>query len=188
MLSRIGRRPIPIPEGVKVTLTEEEIIIEGPKGRLSRPLHPLVEIVVEEGQIKVNPRQIRKRLRRKAGAFQGLYRALINNMVIGVTKGFQRILDIVGLGYRAEIKGNTLVLNVGYSHPVEFSLPEGISAKVDKGTGDVQARIVLEGIDKERVGLTAAKIRAIRPPEPYKGKGIRYSDEVIVRKAGKAGK
>ncbi len=188
MLSRIGRRPIPIPDGVKVTLTEKEIVVEGPKGRLTKPLHPLVEVVIEDGQVKVSPRQIRKRLRRKAGAFQGLYRALINNMVTGVSKGFQRKLDIVGLGYRAELKGQTLVLNVGYSHPVEFSLPEGVSAKVEKGTGEAQAHIVLEGIDKELVGLTAAKIRAIRPPEPYKGKGIRYSDEVILRKAGKAGK
>ncbi len=188
MLSRIGRRPVPIPQGVKVEIKDGIIAVQGPKGRLEKPLPPLVEVKVEDKEIKVLPAQAQKRLAKKVKAFHGLARALINNLVTGVTQGFSRSLDIVGLGYRAELKGNALVLNVGFSHPVEFPLPQGISAKVERGTGEVQFRITLEGIDKELLGQTAANIRKIRPPEPYKGKGIRYSDERILRKAGKGGK
>ncbi len=188
MLSRIGRRPVPIPQGVKVEIRDGVISVQGPKGRLEKPLPPLVEVKVEDNEIRVLPAQVQKRLAKKVKAFHGLARALINNLVVGVSQGFTRSLDIVGLGYRAELKGNTLVLNVGYSHPVEFELPPGISAKVERGAGEVQFRITLEGIDKELVGQTAANIRKIRPPEPYKGKGIRYTDEKILRKAGKGGK
>ena len=115
-------------------------------------------------------------------------RSLINNMIIGVTEGFKKSLDIVGLGYRAEVKGREIVFNLGYSHPINFKLPEGITAKTEKGSGEVQVRVIVEGIDKELVGQVAANIRRLRPPEPYKGKGIRYTGEVIRRKAGKAGK
>ena len=188
MLSRIGRKPVPIPQGVKVEIKEGVIAVQGPKGRLEKPLPPLVEVQIDGQEIKVLPAKAQKRLAKKVKAFHGLARALINNLVTGVTNGFTRTLYIVGLGYRAEVKGNQLILQVGYSHPVEFELPKGVSAKVEKGAGEVQFRIILEGIDKELVGQTAANIRKIRPPEPYKGKGIRYSDEKILRKAGKGGK
>ncbi len=188
MLSRIGRKPIPIPQGVKVEIKEGRIVVQGPKGRLEKEIPPLVEVKIEDNEIKVLPQEVQKRLAKKLKAFHGLARALINNLVVGVTNGFTRSLDIVGLGYRAELKGDTLLLQLGYSHPIEFKLPEGVKAKVERGTGEVQFRITLEGIDKELVGQTAANIRRLRPPEPYKGKGVRYSDEVILRKAGKGGK
>ncbi|RUM88431.1 MAG: 50S ribosomal protein L6 [Thermodesulfatator sp.] len=186
--SRIGRRPVPLPQGVKVEIREGRIIVEGPKGRLEKPLPPLVEVIVEEGAVRVKPQEVRKKLQRKAKAFQGLTRALLNNMVTGVTQGFTRSLDIVGLGYRAELKGEAIEFQLGYSHPILFKLPEGVKARVEKGVGEVQVRVILEGIDKEVVGETAARIRRLRPPEPYKGKGIRYTGEQIIRKAGKAGK
>ncbi len=188
MLSRIGRKPVPLPEGVKVEIKEDKIVVQGPKGRLEKPRPPLVEFEVNGNEIKVLPAEVQKRLARKVKAFHGLARALLNNWVIGVSQGFTKSLDIVGLGYRAELKGDTLVLNLGYSHPVEFKLPPGITAKVQKGAGEVQFQIILEGIDKELVGQTAANIRKLRPPEPYKGKGIRYTGEKILRKAGKGGK
>ncbi|WP_022854363.1 50S ribosomal protein L6 [Thermodesulfatator atlanticus] len=188
MLSRIGRRPVPVPDGVKVEIKEDKVIVQGPKGRLEKPHPPLVEIKVEGNEIKVLPAQVQKRLARKVKAFHGLARALVNNWVTGVSKGFTKSLDIVGLGYKAELKGDTLVLSVGYSHPVEFKLPQGVTAKVQRGAGEVQFQIILEGIDKELVGQTAANIKKIRPPEPYKGKGIRYTGEKILRKAGKGGK
>ncbi|HFC98057.1 MAG TPA: 50S ribosomal protein L6 [Thermosulfurimonas dismutans] len=186
--SRIGRRPVPIPKGVKVEIKEGRIVVEGPKGRLEKPLPPMVEIEIQEEAVRVKPQEVRKKLQRKAKAFQGLTRALINNMVIGVTQGFTKSLDIIGLGYRAELKGEAIEFHLGYSHPILFKLPPGIQARVEKGSGDVQARVTLEGIDKELVGETAARIRRLRPPEPYKGKGIRYTGEQIIRKAGKAGK
>ncbi len=188
MLSRIGRRPIPIPEGVKVDLQEGRIIVQGPKGRLEKPLPPLVKVNIEGNEIKVLPQEVQKRLAKKVKAFHGLARALINNLVVGVTNGFTRALDIVGLGYRAELKGDVLIFHLGYSHPIEFKLPQGVKAKVERGSGEVQYRVILEGIDKELVGQTAANIRRLRPPEPYKGKGVRYADEKILRKAGKGGK
>ncbi|AEH45340.1 ribosomal protein L6 [Thermodesulfatator indicus DSM 15286] len=188
MLSRIGRKPIPLPDGVKVEIKEDKIIVQGPKGRLEKPRPPLVEIKVEDKEVKVLPAEVQKRLATKVKAFHGLARALLNNWVVGVYKGFTKSLDIVGLGYKADLKGDTLILSVGYSHPVEFKLPKGVSAKVQRGAGDVQFQIILEGIDKELVGQTAANIRKIRPPEPYKGKGIRYTGEKILRKAGKGGK
>lgn len=187
-LSRIGRKPIILPQGVKVEIKEGRIIVEGPKGRLEKPLPPMVEVTVEGQEVRVRPQEVRKKLQRKATAFQGLTRALINNMVTGVSEGFSRSLDLVGLGYRAEVKGEEIVFHLGYSHPINFKLPLGIKARVEKGSGEVQARVILEGIDKELLGETAARIRRLRPPEPYKGKGIRYTGEQIIRKAGKAGK
>ncbi len=188
LLSRIGRRPVPLPQGVKVEIKGDRIVVEGPKGRLEKPLPPMVEVEVTDQEVKVKPQEVRKKLQRKAKAFQGLTRALINNMVIGVSQGYKRSLDIIGLGYRAELQGQEIVFHLGYSHPIHFKLPEGVKAKVEKGSGDVQAQVVLEGIDKELLGETAARIRRLRPPEPYKGKGIRYTGEQIIRKAGKAGK
>ena len=176
-MSRIGKKPIVIPAGVKIALNGQSIKVEGPKGRLERVMHDQVDIRVEADQIQVAPRDLKS-----GGALQGLTRTLIANMVDGVTKGFTRGLEINGVGYRAELKGTTLNLALGYSHPVEYPLPAGVSAEVDK-----QTKITLSGIDKELVGATAAKIRSFRPPEPYKGKGIKYAEERILRKAGKAG-
>lgn len=188
-VSRLGRKPIPIPSGVKVELKEDGVIrVEGPKGRLEKRLPPLVRVKIEQNEIVVEKDEVQKKLKNKAKAFQGLARALINNMVIGVTQGFTKSLDVVGLGYKAEVKGQELVLSLGYSHPINFSLPQGITAKTEKGTDPVQVRIILEGIDKELVGQVAANIKRLRPPEPYKGKGIRYTGEMILRKAGKSGK
>jgi large subunit ribosomal protein L6 len=187
--SRIGRKPIKIPSGVKVEISDEGIVrVEGPKGKLEKKLPPMVKVNIDGDTITVTPEEVRKKLKNKAKAFQGLARSLINNMIIGVTEGFKKSLDIVGLGYRAEVKGREIVFNLGYSHPINFKLPEGITAKTEKGSGEVQVRVIVEGIDKELVGQVAANIRRLRPPEPYKGKGIRYTGEVIRRKAGKAGK
>jgi large subunit ribosomal protein L6 len=176
-MSRIGKKPIVIPAGVKVALSGRDIKVEGPKGRLERVIHDQVAVQIEADQIQVSPSNPQD-----SGALQGLTRTLIANMVEGVTKGFSRGLEINGVGYRAELKGTTLNLALGYSHPVEYPLPAGVSAEVEK-----QTKITVTGIDKELVGATAAKIRSFRPPEPYKGKGIKYSDERILRKAGKAG-
>ena len=176
-MSRIGKKPIIIPAGVKIALTGQTVKIEGPKGRLERAIHDQIEVRVEADQIQVAPRNPQA-----GGALQGLSRTLIANMVDGVTRGFTRGLEINGVGYRAELKGTTLNLALGYSHPVEYPLPAGINAEIEK-----QTKITLSGIDKELVGATAAKIRSFRPPEPYKGKGIKYADERILRKAGKAG-
>jgi large subunit ribosomal protein L6 len=188
--SRVGRKPIEIPPQVKVEIKDDGVVrVEGPKGTLEKKMPPLVRIVKEGNLLKVEMDVPRKKLLNKAKAFQGLARALLNNMIVGTTEGFTRVLDIVGLGYKAELKGNNeIVFSLGYSHPVIFKLPQGISAKVEKGTGEVQVRVILSGIDKELLGQVAANIRRLRPPEPYKGKGIRYADEVILRKAGKSGK
>lgn len=176
-MSRIGKKPIVIPAGVKIALNGQQVRIEGPKGKLERELHDQVEVRVDADQIQVSPRGDQT-----GSALQGLTRTLVANMVEGVTKGFTRALEINGVGYRAELKGTTLNLALGFSHPIEYPLPAGISAEVDK-----QTKITVSGIDKELVGATAAKIRSFRPPEPYKGKGIKYADERILRKAGKAG-
>lgn len=188
-VSRVGRKPIKIPSGVKVEIKDDgTIAVEGPKGKLEKKLPPLVKVKIDGDTITVFPEEVRKKLKNRAKAFHGLARAMINNMVIGVTQGFQKVLDIVGLGYKAEVKGDEIVFSLGYSHPVNFKIPLGISVKTEKGTGDVQVRVIVEGIDKELVGQVAANIRSLRPPEPYKGKGIRYADEVLYRKAGKAAK
>ncbi len=176
-MSRIGKRPIPVPGDVLAKLDGEILTVKGPKGELSRKISPMVRIEIKEGMIQVS----RSDETRQAGAMHGLFRVLIDNMVTGVTKGFEKRLEIVGVGYRAELKGRSIIFNLGYSHPIDFGLPDGIEAKIEK------AQITLSGIDKELLGMTAAKIRGLRAPEPYKGKGIKYAEEQIRRKAGKAG-
>ncbi|HLB25131.1 MAG TPA: 50S ribosomal protein L6 [Nitrospirota bacterium] len=178
-MSRIGKKPVEIPSGVEVKITENNLFVKGPKGELRRDLHPKMAIR-QEGSTIVVERPSDHRLYR---SLHGLTRTLINNMVSGVTKGFERVLEINGVGYKAEVKGNALVLNMGYSHPVNFELPKGVSATVDKLT-----TIRLSSIDKELVGQVAANIRSVRKPEPYKGKGIKYAEETIIRKEGKKGK
>lgn len=178
-MSRIGKRPIEVPKGVKIAVADSIFKVEGPKGTLSRKIMDCVQIDVTDSQVEV------KRLDEdlKSRAAHGLTRTLINNMIVGVTKGFETALEINGVGYRAEAKGDVLNLSLGYSHPINFSLPQGITVEVEKMT-----KISVKGIDKELVGQTAAKIRSFRGPEPYKGKGIKYADETILRKAGKTGK
>jgi large subunit ribosomal protein L6 len=177
-MSRIGKKPINIASGVKITLDGQNIKVEGPKGRLERSINDQVEVKVDADQLT-----IASRTEESGTALQGLTRSLIANMVDGVTTGFSKVLEINGVGYRAEMKGKTLSLSLGYSHPVDYPLPEGISAEVDAKANTV----TVSGIDKELVGATAAKIRSFRKPEPYKGKGIKYADERIMRKAGKTG-
>ncbi|MCB2215043.1 50S ribosomal protein L6 [Desulfofustis glycolicus] len=177
-MSRIGKMPIPVPAGVTVEIKGQDISVSGKKGTLNRTVHPEVSLVLEDGAILVDGKQ----KSRNISAFRGLTRSLVNNMVVGVAEGFKKVLVVEGVGYRASMAGNNLSLSVGYSNPVEFALPEGVTGNIEGNT-----KIVLESIDKETLGLTAAKIRAIRKPEPYKGKGIRYEDERIVRKAGKTG-
>jgi large subunit ribosomal protein L6 len=177
-MSRVGKKPIPIPTGVKVVLNGEEILVKGPKGELRRSLPAELSVKVEGDQVILQPREDGQRVK----ALFGLFRTLLANMVKGVAEGFERVLEIQGVGYRAEAQGDQLVLSLGYSHPVPFPLPEGISAQVDK-----QTRLVLRGIDRDLLGLTAARIRRFRPPEPYKGKGIKYQEEKIRRKVGKTG-
>ncbi len=177
-MSRIGKKPVQIPEKVEVSVKGDLISVKGPKGSLDRSLHPAVKLAIEDGMINVS---VNNDQDRKTVALQGLFRSLVANMVTGVSVGYEKKLLLNGIGYRAEVNGNTVVLNVGYSNPVNFDLPKGISALVEKNT-----TLSLSGIDKEIVGETAARIRRIRPPEPYKGKGIMYSDERIIKKAGKA--
>lgn len=176
-MSRIGRLPIPVPSGVKVDIKGQNISVKGKKGSLEREVRPEMDIVLQDNEILVNMKEETKKNR----AFRGLTRSLINNMVVGVEEGFTRALIIEGVGYKASVAGKKLTLNVGYSNPVEFELPDSVSASVE------QNKISLESVDKELLGLTASQIRQIRKPEPYKGKGIRYEDEHIVRKVGKAG-
>ncbi len=178
-MSRIGKLPIEIPSGVTVSLEGSVINVKGPKGALSREIMHGVSVEINEKKVHVKMSDNTK----AAQAAHGITRTLINNMVDGVTKGFEKILEITGVGYRAEVKGNTLSLALGYSHPVNYVIPKGISVEVDKMT-----KIMLKGNDRELVGQTAAKIRSFRAPEPYKGKGIRYAGENILRKAGKTGK
>jgi large subunit ribosomal protein L6 len=178
-MSRIGKKPIEIPKGVTFGLKGSVVSVKGPKGSLTRELPPHVEVKVDGDQVNV----IRLSDDRQHGAFQGMVRALLANMVTGVTQGFEKKLQIEGVGYRVALQGKKLVFSLGYSHPVEFELPSGIDAQV----GEKGLQFKIQGVDKELVGQTAATIRSFRPPEPYKGKGIRYTDEKIRRKAGKAG-
>jgi large subunit ribosomal protein L6 len=178
-MSRIGKQPIEIPKGVTVTIGKTDISVKGPKGTLTREIPPYVEVKQEGSSIVVN--RISKE--RRFGSFHGLARALISNMVSGVTSGFEKKLKVEGVGYRVALQGKNLVLNLGFSKPVDFALPKGIDAEI----GDKGIVFSIKGIDKELVGQTAATIRSFRPPEPYKGKGICYIDEQIRRKAGKAG-
>lgn len=177
-MSRIGKKPIPVPQGVDIQIEGSLVRVKGPKGQLEREFHRDMVIKLEEGNLVVNRPSDAKNHR----SLHGLTRTLLSNMVEGVTKGFQRNLELVGVGYRAAKQGNKLVLTVGYSHPVEFEPPAGIEIEVPAPT-----KITLKGADKQAVGQLAANIRAVREPEPYKGKGIKYEGEVIRRKAGKAG-
>jgi large subunit ribosomal protein L6 len=178
-MSRIGRLAIPVPDGVAVTLEGDTITVEGPRGTLSRQLTSVLTVVQEDGQLRVERPDDSKRSRE----LHGLTRTLVNNMVIGVTSGYRKGLEISGVGYRAQKVGEKLQLNLGYSHPIEIDPPAGISFEVENPT-----RLAVVGIDKELVGHVAARVRATRKPEPYKGKGVRYAGEVVRRKAGKAGK
>jgi large subunit ribosomal protein L6 len=176
-MSRVGQKPISLPKDVKIDLRDDLLTVKGPKGELRRKIHPKVAILTEKDQIVVSIKDGNK----GSKALHGLFRALIANMVTGVTQGFERALEIVGVGYRAELSGKRATFHLGYAHPITLDLPEGIDARVEK------TKITLSGIDKELLGKTAAKIRSLREPEPYKGKGIRYDGETIRRKAGKTG-
>ncbi|MCD3245945.1 50S ribosomal protein L6 [Clostridium botulinum C] len=179
-MSRVGRLPIEIPNGVNVTVTPENVVtVKGPKGELTKAMHEDINIAIEDNNIVVT----RPSENAQHRALHGLTRALINNMVIGVTEGYQKTLELVGVGYRAQLKGKDLLLNLGYSHPVEIKAVQGVEYAVPEAT-----KVVVSGIDKELVGSVAANIRVWRKPEPYKGKGIRYAGEVIRRKEGKTGK
>jgi len=177
-MSRVGKQPIEVPQGVTIDYQAPHLTVKGAKEALAREIHPKVKLDIDGSVITVSPVD----QSREARALWGLTRTLVANMVIGVSAGFTKALDVVGVGYRVEVQGDALHFNIGYSHPIDFPLPQGITASVDR-----QNRITLQGANKELLGLTAARIRALRKPEPYKGKGIKYADEVIKRKVGKAG-
>jgi large subunit ribosomal protein L6 len=178
-MSRIGKKPIEIPTGVTITINGDVVTVKGPKGELTRSFNSDIEIKVEENVINLSRPSESKEHR----SIHGTTRSLLANMVEGVSKGFEKSLELIGVGYRAQKQGKKLVLNVGYSHPVEFEPEEGIEVEVPSNT-----KVIVKGINKERVGALAANIRQVRPPEPYKGKGIRYEGEVVRRKEGKTGK
>ena len=176
-MTRKGRLPIPLPKGVEVKVTDSEVLVKGPKGNMQQELMPGIKVNVENEQITVSLEEKHKEKRN----FQGLYRSLIQNMVYGATEGFEKRLDLIGVGFRAAVQGNMLQLTVGFSHPVKIPIPEGIQVKVEKNT-----KIIINGVNKQQVGQFAAVIRSKRSPEPYKGKGIRYENEYVRKKAGKA--
>jgi large subunit ribosomal protein L6 len=178
-MSRKGRMPIPVPNGVEVAMKGRQLSVKGPKGTLSRPVVDGVNVGVAEGVVTVTV----AKADRWHKSLHGLYRALVANMVQGVSQGFARTLELVGVGYRAAVQGRVLDLTLGFSHPTKVGIPEGLEVKVDKGT-----QVVISGLDKQRVGQFAAEVRSIRPPEPYQGKGVRYQDERVRRKAGKTAK
>ncbi len=177
-LSRIGKLPIEIPSGVTITVDSGDVKVVGPKGELTQFITPAVDVKVEDGTLTVHPKDESK----EARAQHGLMRALINNMVVGVTQGFEKKLEVNGVGFRVNGGGQNLEMALGFSHPVKFTAPEGVNITVNK------MEITVSGINKQQVGQVAAEIRALKKPEPYKGKGIKYADEVILRKAGKTGK
>lgn len=177
-MSRVGKKPIPVSGKTKITYKDRVITVQGENGTLTRTIHPNVDLAIENDTITVTMENETQGNR----ALQGLTRSLVDNMVTGVSTGFKKVLEINGIGYRASLSGNTIVLNLGFSHPINFELPKGIAAEVDKNN-----TVTLSGIDKELLGQTAASIRSLRPPEPYKGKGIKYADEYVQRKAGKTG-
>ncbi len=177
-MSRVGRKPIDLPKGVDFSMSGTLCKVKGPKGELKRDLHPNMTIETDDGKIVVK----RPSDQRQDRALHGLTRALVNNMVVGVSAGFMKQLNIVGVGYKVELKGKNLKLYLGFSHTVDFNAPDGIEFEVDQKANTIK----IKGIDKEKVGQTSAEIRKLRPPEPYKGKGVMYSDERIRRKAGKA--
>jgi large subunit ribosomal protein L6 len=176
-MSRIGKKPIPVPKGVQVTLKDGLVEVKGPKGQLSQALPPGVTVVLEDGQVVASVGEAREQRK-----FHGLGRTLVANAVQGVSEGFKRELDIVGVGYRAEVKGRDVHFALGYSHPVVFPLPQGIDVAIEK-----QTHVTVTGIDKQLVGQVAANMRSLRKPDPYKQKGVRYTGEVLKKKAGKAG-
>jgi len=176
-MSRIGKKPVPIPQAVKVEIKDGSIFIEGPKGKLSRSLSDRLTFDIKDNLVVVG-RRVDTKLDR---SMHGLYRALIACMIKGVNEGYTKELEIIGVGFKAQVQGNKLTMNLGFSHPVNFSVPEGIKIETPK-----QTQIVIKGVDKEKVGEIAAEIRAVYPPEPYKGKGIRYAGEQVKKKVGKA--
>ena len=177
-MSRVGKKPIPVPDKAKISYKDKVLTVQGDKGSLTREIHRAVDLEIADGFIHVTMLNESKENR----ALQGLTRSLVANMVTGVSTGFERVLEINGIGYRAELKGKSIVFNLGYSNPVTFDLPEGVSATSEKNNV-----VKLSAIDKELLGRTAASIRQLRPPEPYKGKGIKYAEEYVQRKAGKTG-
>jgi len=176
-MSRIGKKPLAVPAGVKIETKDERVFVEGPKGKLSRPLSDRITIEIKDNLLFVK----RETDTKQDKAFHGLYRALISNMIVGVTEGYTKQLEIIGVGFKAQIQGNNLTMQLGFSHPVNFPIPEGITIEVPKAT-----QIVVKGIDKEQVGEIASEIRMVRPPEPYKGKGVRFAGEYVKKKVGKA--
>ncbi|MEH7108891.1 MULTISPECIES: 50S ribosomal protein L6 [Bacillaceae] len=178
-MSRVGKKPIEIPTGVTITLNNNTVTVKGPKGELTRSFNPDINIAIEENVVTITRPSDAKEHR----ALHGTTRAILSNMVEGVSKGFEKRLELIGVGYRAQKQGSKLVLNVGYSHPVEITPEAGLEIEVPANT-----KITIKGTDKERVGALAANIRQVRPPEPYKGKGIRYEGEFVRRKEGKTGK
>lgn len=175
-MSRVANNPVPIPSGVEINLSAQQLTVKGGKGSLALAVHDGVEIVKQEGVLKFSPRAEIE----NANALAGTLRMLVRNMVQGVSQGFEKKLTLIGVGYRAQMKGKNLLLNLGFSHPVEYTPPQGISIEAPS-----QTEIVVKGIDKQVVGQVAADIRSYRPPEPYKGKGVRYADEVVKRKEAK---
>ncbi|HLG70064.1 MAG TPA: 50S ribosomal protein L6 [Chloroflexota bacterium] len=183
-MSRIGKMPVQVPSGVTIDLNGQQLSVKGPKGQLSLTIAPEIDLVRDDGTITVNPRDESGRTH----ALWGLTRTLVNNMVTGVSTGFTKTLELEGVGYRAQMQGEKLGLSLGFSHPVEVAPEPGITFQVEPPAPGRVARIIVSGADKQRVGEVAARIRLLRPPEPYKGKGLRYQGEYIRRKAGKAGK
>jgi large subunit ribosomal protein L6 len=177
-MSRVGKKPIEISDKIKITYSDRILTVSGDKGTLTRTIHPDVNLNIEDNSLTVTIENMDKKTR----SLWGMTRAIVANMVTGVTQGFERALEINGIGYRAEINGKNILFNLGYSHPIDFPLPEGISAIIEKNI------IKLSGIDKDLLGYTASTIRSLRPPEPYKGKGVKYAEEYIQRKAGKTAK
>lgn len=183
-MSRIGKKILTIPKGVEIKIDAGTIKVKGPKGSLEKKVPPFMNIEIGEGFAKVVPQK--KEIDKKTNALWGLTRALINNMIIGTTQGYVKSLDLIGVGFRAKVEGAKLTLTIGLSHPVIFNLPKDVKAEIKDTKGQKENQVILYGIDKEVMGLLADKIKRVKPPEPYKGKGIRYSDEHIIQKAGKA--
>jgi large subunit ribosomal protein L6 len=186
-MSRIGKKPVVLESGVTAEMSGSRLTVKGPKGSLSLEVHPKVQVKVEGGEVLVD---VAKKEDKKEKALWGLFRSLIQNMADGVTKGYSKELDVIGVGFKAEMRGTTLVLNLGFSHAIDFEIPAGVEVKVEKQPAKVtiqqyQTTVTISGIDKHLVGQVAADIRELKKPEPYKGKGIKYSDETILRKAGK---
>jgi large subunit ribosomal protein L6 len=178
-MSRVGKLPVKIPDKVKVSVANGDIKVEGPKGKMHFPFNPKVKVEVAGAEVRVS----RPDDSRLAKGLHGLTRTLVKNALIGVTQGYERVLEISGVGFKAEVKGKEVHFALGFSHPIAFNLPEGVSAEVDAK----QTRLTLRGVDKHLLGLTVAKMRGLRPPEPYKGKGIKYAEEHVKRKEGKTG-